>query len=276
MKQNFLFGFIWLILFGCDNELVDTSPGVSWELAQHRSKTISNLEYDITLNIPETVDNPILGLETIRFNLSDISQNVVLDFRQPEEYIHTVKINGRSSNYLAENQHIIIDGSFFNLGKNQIDIEFRVGDMSLNRNDEFLYTLFVPDRAATAIPCFDQPNLKGRYTLTLYIPTEWTAVANGPLLDEIEKEDQRVFYFGETQPISTYLLAFAAGKFQKLTAERNGRKMVMYHRETDEEKVSRNSEAIFNLHGSAISWLEEYTGIAVSYTHLTLPTNREV
>ena len=115
MKQNFLFGFIWLILFGCDNELVDTSPGVSWELAQHRSKTISNLEYDITLNIPETVDNPILGLETIRFNLSDISQNVVLDFRQPEEYIHTVKINGRYSNYLAENQHIIIDGSFFNL-----------------------------------------------------------------------------------------------------------------------------------------------------------------
>ena len=166
MKQNFLFGFIWLILFGCDNELVDTSPGVSWELAQHRSKTISNLEYDITLNVPETVDNPILGLETIRFNLSDISQNVVLDFRQPEEYIHNVKINGSSSNYLAENQHIIIDGSFFNLGKNQIDIEFRVGDMSLNRNDEFLYTLFVPDRAATAIPCFDQPNLKGRYTLT--------------------------------------------------------------------------------------------------------------
>ena len=108
MKQNFLFGFIWLILFGCDNELVDTSPGVSWELAQHRSKTISNLEYDITLNVPETVDNPILGLETIRFNLSDISQNVVLDFRQPEEYIHTVKINGRPSNYLAENQHIII------------------------------------------------------------------------------------------------------------------------------------------------------------------------
>jgi aminopeptidase N len=261
MKQNFLFGFIWLVLCGCDNELVDTSPGVSWELAQHRSKTISNLEYDITLNIPETIKHPILGLETIRFDLSDISQNIVLDFRQPEEYIHTVKINGRSSNYLAENQHIIIDGSFFNLGKNQIEIEFRVGDMSLNRNDEFLYTLFVPDRAATAIPCFDQPNLKGRYTLTLYIPKEWTAVANGPLLDEVEKKDQRVFYFGETQPISTYLLAFAVGKFQKLTAERNGRKMVMYHRETDEEKVSRNSETIFNLHGSAIAWLEEYTGI---------------
>jgi aminopeptidase N len=261
MKQNFLFGFIWLILCGCDNELVDTSPGVSWELAQHRSKTISKLKYDIILNIPGIVDNPILGLETIRFNLSNKSQNVVLDFRQPEEYIHTVKINGRSSNYLVENQHIIIDGSFFNLGKNQIDIEFRVGDMSLNRNDEFLYTLFVPDRAATAIPCFDQPNLKGRYTLTLYIPKEWTAVANGPLLDEVEKEDQRVFYFGETQPISTYLLAFAVGKFQKLTAERNNRKMVMYHRETDKEKVSRNSEAIFNLHSSAITWLEEYTGI---------------
>ena len=51
MKQIFLFGFIWLIICGCDNELVDTSPGVSWELAQHRSKTISNLDYGIRVSL---------------------------------------------------------------------------------------------------------------------------------------------------------------------------------------------------------------------------------
>ena len=35
----------------------------------------------------------------------------------------------------------------------------------------------------------------------------------------------------------------------------------MFHRETDAAKVARNREAIFDLHASALEWLEQYTGI---------------
>ena len=42
----------------------------------------------------------------------------------------------------------------------------RAGDASLNRNPDFLYALFVPARAHLAIPVFDQPDLKARWTLT--------------------------------------------------------------------------------------------------------------
>ena len=49
----------------------------------------------------------------------------------------------------------------------------------LNRDGEFLYTLFVPARAHLAFPCFDQPDLKARYTLTLDVPAGWMAVSNG-------------------------------------------------------------------------------------------------
>ena len=35
----------------------------------------------------------------------------------------------------------------------------------------------------------------------------------------------------------------------------------MFHRETDERKVARNRDAIFDLHARALAWLEEYTGI---------------
>ena len=37
--------------------------------------------------------------------------------------------------------------------------------------------------------------------------------------------------------------------------------MRMFHRETDVEAVARNREAIFDLHGTALDWLEAYTGI---------------
>ena len=63
------------------------------------------------------------------------------------------------------------------------------------------------------------------------------------------------------QPIPTYLFAFAAGKFQVETGERNGRTFRMYHRETDAAKVARNRDAVFDLHATALRWLEEYTGI---------------
>ena len=252
---------LMIFFIGCKTNNIDLSPGVSWELASYRAKTISNVRYEISLKIPDKVDSPIIGLETIRFNLLKSAQDLVLDFRQPSEYIQSIEVGQKEVQYLADNQHIIIDKTHFVAGENSIKINFRAGDMSLNRNDEFLYTLFVPDRAATAIPCFDQPNLKGRYTLTLDTPKTWTALTNGPLIEEIEFEERRLFRFGETKPVSTYILAFAAGKFEKITEERNGRKMTMYHRETDSVKVARNKDAIFDLHMNAISWMEDYTGI---------------
>ena len=41
--------------------------------------------------------------------------------------------------------------------------------------------------------------------------------------------------------------------------------MIMIHRETDDAKVERNVEAIFELHAAALDWLEEYTGIVYPY-----------
>ena len=59
--------------------------------------------------------------------------------------------------------------------------------------------------------------------------------------------------FDETQPISTYLFAFAAGRFTVETAERDGRTFRMLHRETDAAKVARNRGVIFDLHARALA-----------------------
>ena len=46
------------------------------------------------------------------------------------------------------------------------------------------------------------------------------------------------------------------------TAERGGRRMAhVPHRETDRDRLQRNADAIFDLHASALAWLEDYTGI---------------
>lgn len=263
--MNRLMLMISILCFSCESKQVAIDPGVSWELAQHRKQTISNIRYEIELDIPGDVNKPIHGSETIRFQLSKTGQDVVLDFRQPSNYIHNVMMQGEAIDYQSASEHIVIPAQHFKTGENEVTIQFRAGDMSLNRNEEFLYTLFVPDRAATAIPCFDQPNLKGKYTLTLHTPLDWNALANGPLIKEEKSETSKTFYFGETKPVSTYILAFAAGKFETITQNRNGYEMTMFHRETDSSKVVRNADAIFDLHGDALEWMENYTGITYPF-----------
>ncbi|MDZ7646605.1 MAG: M1 family aminopeptidase [Cytophagales bacterium] len=140
-------------------------------------------------------------------------------------------------------------------------IDFIAGDLSLNRNDDYLYTLFVPDRAATCFPLFDQPNLKASYEITLTTPAGWEAVSNGKSKGVSSKSGKIEYRFEKTKPISSYLVAFAVGKFSKVSRVVNNRSMTMYYRETDSIKVKRNLDDIFDLHAKSLGWLENYTDI---------------
>jgi aminopeptidase N len=108
--------------------------------------------------------------------------------------------------------------------------------------------------------------LKARWTLSLDVPDGWEALANGAPTSKSSSKDGRTrVSFAETAPISTYLFAFAAGRFSVEEAERNGRTMRMFHRETDTAKVARNRDAIFTLHAAALDWMQQYTGIAYPF-----------
>jgi aminopeptidase N len=250
-----------LPLLSCSPSGPDLSPGVSWELAQQRSTTISDIHYGLTLRIPESPSERIHGKESVTVQVSDSTQPLVLDFRAPAEDILSVHTFESEIPYEFINGHIVVPPSYLDSGANVISIEFLAGDLSLNRNEEFMYTLFVPDRAATAFPCFDQPNLKAVFQLTLETPETWRAVANGPLVRTDTADGWVTHTFGDTRPISTYLFSFAAGRFEVERATRAGRVMHMYHRETDQEKLARNRDAVFDLHATALEWLEEFTDI---------------
>ena len=274
MKKAYILVIVLAIsLLGCmpEGTSPDTEPGVSWGLAQHRAQTLSDIRYDVTFTIPEAVDEPIRGAATLGFQLSKAEQPLVVDFNQPADKVLGVRVGEVEVAYEVVEGHIVVPPSALQPGENAVSVDFIAGDGSLNRNPEFLYTLFVPDRARFAFPCFDQPNLKGQYRLTLHVPQGWQAVANGPAEEVVEEEPaldgmaQTTYRFAETKPISTYLFSFAAGRFETETAERSGRTMTMYHRETDAEKVARNREAIFDLHETALDWLEDYTGIAYPF-----------
>jgi aminopeptidase N len=236
-------------------------PGVSERLASDRAPRVTDLHYQLALTIPAERTAPIAGRETLSFRLAGAGRPLALDFEpNGAGAVHALAVNGRRVAPAIRDGHIILADSLRE-GDNQVVIEFDAGDAPLNRNDEYLYTIFVPARAHEAFPCFDQPDLKARWSLTLDVPAGWETLANGAERSRTVTGGRTRVRFAETAPISTYLFAFAAGRFSVERAERDGRSLRMLHRETDAAKVARNRDAIFDLHAAALKWLEGYTGI---------------
>jgi aminopeptidase N len=241
---------------------VEFEQGVSWQLAEHRSETLSGLKYSYSLTIPENISDPITGKAVASFNWNDESaQPVVMDFLSPSERVKALSVNGIETSWQASHDHIVIPASAFVRGQNAIELEFDAGDEAFNRNNDFLYALFVPDRAHFSLPLFDQPNLKGRVTWEVTVPENWRVIANGPERITTKIKQQMRFEFRETEPMPSYLFAITAGKFEIETSVINGREFNMFHRETDAEKVALNRDSIFQLHADTLAWLEDYTDI---------------
>ena len=257
-----------LTFLGCSGP----EPGVSLQLARERKEAISGLGYELFFNLPEDPKAPIRATQTIRFNL-ETPRQIILDFKEDPAFVTLVQVNGRAAQYRFTNEHIVLPRRYFNKDNNIIAVDFRAGEQSLNRNEEFLYTLLVPDRARTLFPCFDQPNLKAAYTLTLEVPDHWVAVSNTAPNETFLENKRKTIRFGTTEPLSTYLFSFVAGEFQQETQTRNGRSISLYHRETDPLKIAQTG-IIFDQVYASLEWLEEYTGIPypfAKYDFIILP-----
>lgn len=236
-------------------------PGVSLDLAESRAGRVSDIDYLLEFEIPGDRLADIDGSVAITFTLSDDDADLQLDFREDADHLRSVVSNGTPVAAEIINEHVVLPAETLKTGENLVAIEFVAGSTSLNRNPDYLYTLFVPDRARTAFPLFDQPDLKATFELTLDLPEGWTAMSNAPAASE---EGRRI-RFERSDLIPSYLFSFVAGEFETIERTVDGRQMTMLHRETDAGKVTRNVDAIFNLHAAALDWLEEYSGIDYPY-----------
>ncbi|MCT3687940.1 MULTISPECIES: M1 family metallopeptidase [Elizabethkingia] len=236
--------------------------GVSYELAQFRKSTLSNIKYELDLDIPESKTDRISGTENLTFNYKKQSEvPLQIDFKENAASLLSVSVNGQAIKTVLENEHILIDQKYLKSEHNQITFKFLAGNSALNRRDGYLYTLFVPDRARTMFPCFDQPNLKANYSLTLTIPEKWNAMANGVLKETTVKQGRKKMIFAQSDLLPTYLFSFAAGDFKYFKEKIGLEDAGMLYRETDTIKIKNSMDSIYNLYRNSLAYYEKWTGI---------------
>ena len=216
--------------------LMAVSPGVPLDLARQRAALVSDVSYELRFDVAESTAAPVTGKSTVRFKLKSIpEEGLVLDFASaPGEHLELKPLK---------------------VGDNAFSFDFISSDGPLNRRPDFLYTLLVPARARELFPCFDQPDLKARFDLSLVVPPAWTAASNAP--GELR---DGVWRFKTTEPLSTYQFAFVAGDWK---TDRG-----VYHRETDAAKAKDGVSAVLTRGEAARKYMEEYTGVLMPYQKL--------
>lgn len=259
------------LVLSCSHHALPTQTsvvetGVSQALANERKQILSQLAYALKFDIPAQKNQPIPASETIAFTWQKTTQPLLLDFKEEPAHLQNVSVNGANIPIQFEREHLTIPSAYLKAGKNTVSIQFIAGNLSLNRNEEYLYTLLVPDRARTVFPCFDQPDLKATFQLSLTIPAHWQSLTNAPVLDSSLAGNRKTVHFRASNLMPTYLFSFVAGSFTPVTrslqgASTRGRSMTLLHRETDSTKIRLSLDPIFSTHADALRFMEDYTRI---------------
>jgi aminopeptidase N len=258
------FCFFFLLSATCFAQQVTNpvaiEPGVSLALASSRSAAISNIQYKLHFTIPTEQTAPIQSTENIDFKLNKLI-HLQVDFKQNVDHIKRVSVNGKTIPIDFKAEHILVKQEHLKVGDNHIEIGFIAGNESLNRNKDFLYALFVPDHARTVFPCFDQPDLKAKFLLSLTVPTDWQVMANAVKKDSFVQGNSTTYHFNNSDKLPTYLFSFTAGKYTLINREIKNNKMDFLHRETDSAKIKLSVDSVFVAHRDAIDFLEDWTAI---------------
>lgn len=247
---------------------VPLEDGVSKELAEFRKERLREVKYAMSFDIPAQLSESIPASLDLYFELEGNDGDLYLDFSDRSENLLALSVNGDSTDIDHQMEHIRIPSETLVEGANYIHIDFIAGESSLNRNEEYLYTLLVPDRARSLFPCFDQPDIKATYQLTITAPKDWKVMCGAHETARKEMGEALVHEFGETDKMSTYLFSFVAGKFQAVTENPGSFDMELFYRETVEAKVGPSVPEIFRIHQESINFLEDYTAFPFPFQKL--------
>ncbi|WP_018568466.1 aminopeptidase N [Streptomyces sp. PsTaAH-124] len=203
-------------------------PGenLSRDEARERAALLSVDGYEVSLDVRSAVgdtegEGPLTfrSVTTIRFRCNEPGASSFADLIAPS--VTAVSLNGKD---LDPGE--VFDGARIALEDLAADNELVVdAQCAYSRTGEglhrfvdpedgevYLYTQYEPADARRVFANFEQPDLKAPYRFEVRAPEEWTVWSNGA-----GTEQEGVWRFAETKPVSTYITCVVAGPYHYVT-----------------------------------------------------------
>ncbi|MGP4097216.1 aminopeptidase N [Nonomuraea sp. KM90] len=215
--------------------------------ARERARLLKVESYEVALDLTEG-DERFESVTTVRFAGTRPGSSTFIDLHGAN--VRKVTLNGEAldvSAYdaekgrfplpsLAESNELIVDA----------DCSYMRTGEGLHRfvdpvdQGVYLHSQFETADAHRMYACFDQPDLKATFQLTVLAPAGWEVVSNAAASTVTELPEQpgrhgtvqaaRRWEFPATPVMSTYITALVAGPYHKVTSEHDGIPLGIYCR----------------------------------------------
>ncbi|HEY6741390.1 MAG TPA: aminopeptidase N [Lapillicoccus sp.] len=217
-------------------------PNLTRVDARSRAELLSVAGYEVELDLTDGGGKPgertFRSRTTVRFTASRPGAATFVDVIA--DRFHEVTLNGRAldtSAYRPEDGLALPDLAADNVLVVDADLLYTNTGEGLHRfvdpvdGEVYLYSQFETADAKRMYTCFDQPDLKGTFALTVTAPPHWEVVSNGRAEDVTDGVGgAQVVRFRTTPPLAPYVTALVAGPYHKVTDSHDGIDLGVYCR----------------------------------------------
>ena len=244
---------------------LDTENILTREAAETRSTLVSNTSYTLELTLKEHAAE-YRGRCSVAFDYRHGGTDPLkLDFITKQ--IHSVTLNGKETEeYLKGDFAIYLNEDHLTEGRNTLEISYtslfdNTGSGFHKFHDpedsaEYMHTDFEPYDAHCLFPCFDQPDIKASYQLTVNGPSKWTYIHNTLPEHTQTNDDEVTIAFKRTALFSTYLFALVVGPYTRWEERYNQIPLGIYCRKSLSKHMDPDN--IFAITKEAMATLVDY------------------
>ncbi len=227
-----------------------------------RSALIDVTGYRVELDLAQGATT-FESSSTVRFMCAEPGASTFLDVKPKR--LHRVTLNGVDVDLtsfdgerialtaLALENEVVVTAtmSYSNDGQGL----HRAVDTADDRH--YVYGHSFLDAAPRVFGCFDQPDLKAPYDVSVTAPPEWIVLGNGAAT----RTGEGSWVLATTKPLATYFFTVCAGPYVSVTAVHDGIPLGIHARASLREPLERQAEQMLKITAQSFDYYHSLFGI---------------